>query len=215
MIKTLQSVLRKYWNTSWRLILWASTGTIWDIQLSSFFQDHFTRIKPLEISIKSHFITVAHRETTNKKNIYVTLHWLNLMFWWYQYTTPQQLQMLNYYNDNTLKSMHYTCTTWNFQAIILLSLRNNYKAYNQQAITFQSQAYTYTTYNLQAITFQPIRYTYTTYDLKSITFQSLCYTYATFSLQAKTFQSLRWWMNESFIHPGKKVNLHIYKNEKV
>ena len=33
--------------------------------------------------------------------------------------------------------MHYTYTTWNFQAIIFLSLRNNYTAYNQQPTTFQ------------------------------------------------------------------------------
>ena len=166
----------------------------------------------LKVDFQSHSITFVHPDTINKKNIYVTLHWLNLIFWCYQYTTPPQLQMLNYYNDNTLKSMHYANTTWNFQAIIFLSLRNNYTAYNQQAITFQSQAYTYTTYNLQAITFQSMRYTYTTYDLKAITFQSLRYTYTTFIYKQKHFNHYaNEWMKASFF-PRKKVNLHIYKN---
>ena len=45
--------------------------------------------------------------------------------------------------------MHYAYITWYLQAIIFISISNNYTAYNQQAVTFQSQAFTYTTYNLQ------------------------------------------------------------------
>ena len=78
----------------------------------------------LKADYQSYAINVVHPDTFINKKISVTLHWLNLMFWWYQYTTPPQLQMLNYYNNNTLKSMHYTDTTWNFQAIIFLLLRN-------------------------------------------------------------------------------------------
>ena len=78
----------------------------------------------LKADYQSQTITFVHLDTFINKKISVTLHWLNLMFWWYQYTTPPQLQMLNYYNNNTLKSMHYTDTTWNFQAIIFLLLRN-------------------------------------------------------------------------------------------
>ena len=141
----------------------------------------------MKFESKDHPITFVQPDIINKKNIYVSLNWLNVIFCCYQCTTSPQLLMLNYYNNNTLKSMHYTYTTWNFQAIIFLSLSNNYTAYNQQAITFQSQAYTYTTHNLQAITFQSIHYTCTTCDLKAITFQSLRYTYTTYSLQAKIF----------------------------
>ena len=63
-------------------------------------------------TIKSYPITLAHPDTINNKEVYVTLHWLNLMFWCYQYTTPPQLQMVNCYNDDTLpKSIYYTNTT--------------------------------------------------------------------------------------------------------
>ena len=71
-------------------------------------------------------------------------------------------QILNYYNDNILKPMHYTYTTYNLQAIIFQSLRYTYATYNIQ-MTLQSIHYIYTTYNLQAITFQSLRYTYTNY----------------------------------------------------
>ena len=36
-----------------KLLLRVSTGTISDFQLSSFFKDNFTSLKPLKISIKS------------------------------------------------------------------------------------------------------------------------------------------------------------------
>ena len=90
----------------------------------------------LKADFQYHPITFVHPDIINKRNIYVTLNWLNVIFCCCHYTTSQQLQILNYYNDNTLKSMHYAYTTWNFQAIIFLSLRNNYTAYNRQAITF-------------------------------------------------------------------------------
>ena len=146
----------------------------------------------LKMDHQSQPITLTHPDAINNKKMPVTLRWLSLMFWCYQYTTSVQLQMLNYYNGNILKSMHHTETTWNFQARIFLSLRNSYATYNRHAITFRSQAYNYTTYNLQAIKFQSIRYTYTTYDLKAITFQLLRYNYTTYNLQGIPFQSLRY-----------------------
>ena len=140
----------------------------------------------LKADLQSHRNTFVHLDTISKKNIYVTLHWLNLIFWYYNTPSsspPQKtkkLQMLDYYSDNTLKSVHYANTTWNFQAFIFLSLRDNYTAYNKQAMTCQSRAYTYTTYNLEAITFQSIRYTYTIYSLQANIFQSLCYIYTAY-----------------------------------
>ena len=90
---------------------------------------HLNHLKfQLKADYQSHPITLVHPYTINNKNISISLHWHNLIFWLYQYTSPPQLQMLNYYNDNTLKSMRYTHTT-----------------YNLQAITFQSLRYTYTT----------------------------------------------------------------------
>ena len=62
-------------------------------------------------------------------------------------------QMLNFYTDNI---MHYTYLTWNFHAIILMSLRYNYTTYVLQAVKLQSRACSYTSYNLQAITFQSV-----------------------------------------------------------
>ena len=118
-----------------------------DFQLPPIFQDNFTPLKPLKIWIKSRLSKSPHYTCTSWHNqqqendtgstLTATLHWLNLMSWYYQYTKTLQLQILNYYNYNILKSMHYTYTTWNFQAIIFLSLRNNYTAYNQQPTTFQ------------------------------------------------------------------------------
>ena len=127
-VKALQSVLWKYWNTSWSLILWVSTDTIWNFQLSSFLKIislHLNHVKfQWKADYQSHAITLVHPDTIINKKISVTLHWLNLMFRCYQFTTPPQLQMLIYYNNNTLKSTHYTGTNWNFQVIIFLLLRN-------------------------------------------------------------------------------------------
>ena len=87
---------------------------------------HLNHLKfQLKADFQSHAITLVHPDTIiQKKKKSVTLQWLNLMFPCHKYTPPPQLQMLNYYNNNTMKSMHYTNTTWNFQAIIFLLLRN-------------------------------------------------------------------------------------------
>ena len=142
------------------MTLWAYTDTTWNFQLSSFFQDNFTTHKPLKLKADNftthklkadyqrHPSTLVYPVTINNKKISVTLHWFNLMFWFYQYTTTPQFQMLNYFKDKILTSMHCTYTTWDFQAIILLSLCYNYTNYNQQSITLQSQTYTYKTYIL-------------------------------------------------------------------
>ena len=109
-------------------MLWVSTGAISDFQLLSFFKIISLNLNHLKFQLKrdyqGHAITLLHSDTIINKKISVTLHWLNLMFWCYQYTTPPQLQVLNYYNNNTLKSINYTDTTWNFQAIIFILLRN-------------------------------------------------------------------------------------------
>ena len=73
---------------------------------------HLNHLKfQLKADYQSHAITLVHSDTIINKKISVTLHGLNLMLRSYQYTAPTQLQMSNYNNNNTLKSMHYTDTT--------------------------------------------------------------------------------------------------------
>ena len=64
---------------------------------------HLNHLKfQLKADHKSNAITLVHPDTIINKKILVTLYWLNLMIWCYQYTTLPQLQMLNYYDNNTL-----------------------------------------------------------------------------------------------------------------
>ena len=116
-----------------KLILWVTTGRILDFQLWSFFKDHFTSLKPLKISIKSRLSKSRHHCCTSWHN-----HQQENLCYSSQaqpdvLVLSPQLQMLNYYNNNTLKSIYYTGTTWNFQAIILLLLHN--KLHSLQSIS--------------------------------------------------------------------------------
>ena len=111
------------------------TFTTWNLKLKVHYQSQLIKF------------VLVHPQTINLKTISVTLHWLNLMFWCYQYTTPQQLQMINCYNDSILKSIHYTYTTRNSQALTFLTLHCNHTTYDQQAITLQPLSYSYTSYN--------------------------------------------------------------------
>ena len=91
-------------------------------------------------------------------------------------TSTSNVKLLN---DNTLKRMHYSCTTWNFEAIIFLSVSSNYTPYDVKTTNFQSLRYTYTTYDLKAIMFQPLRHSYATYSLQEIILQPTDYTFIT------------------------------------